>query len=69
LTAAGLVLGLFFTLAATPLLQNLPVRVRPPDASTTIPLFLFVTVVALSACLWPALRAARVDPMTTLRNE
>jgi predicted permease len=69
LTVAGLVLGLFFTVAATPLLQNLPVSVRPPDASTIVPLFLFVTVVALGACLWPALRAARVDPMTTLRNE
>jgi ABC-type lipoprotein release transport system permease subunit len=57
------------TLAAAPLLQNLPINVRPPDASTTVPLMVFLTVVALAACLWPALRAARVDPMTTLRNE
>jgi putative ABC transport system permease protein len=69
LTAIGLVLGLFMTLAAAPLLQNLPINVRPPDASTTVPLMVFLTVVALAACLWPALRAARVDPMTTLRNE
>jgi len=68
LTAIGLVLGLFITFAAAPLLQNLPISVRRPDALTTVPLALFVTVVALTACLWPALRAARVDPMTTLRN-
>jgi putative ABC transport system permease protein len=69
LTAIGLILGLFITLTVSPLLQNLPIHVRRPDASTTVPLIVFVTVVALTACLWPALRAARVDPMTTLRNE
>jgi len=69
LAGIGLALGLAGALAATPLVQNLPVTVRPPDVITTAPVALFIAIVALVACLVPALRAAGVDPMTALRKE
>jgi ABC-type antimicrobial peptide transport system permease subunit len=69
LTTIGLVSGLFGTLAATPLLQNLPVAVRPPDAVTILPVALIIATVAIVACLLPAFRTARVDPMDALRDE
>jgi predicted permease len=69
LTAIGLACGLFGTLAAAPLLQNLPVSVRPPDAVTLAPVAAVIALVAMAACLVPAIRAARVDPMNALRQE
>lgn len=69
LTAIGLGLGVCGALAAAPLLQDLPVSVRPPDAATTAPIALFIGIVAVVACLIPARRASAVDPMSVLRNE
>jgi ABC-type lipoprotein release transport system permease subunit len=51
------------------LLQNLPVTVRPPDAVTILPVALIIATVAIVACLLPAFRTARVDPMDALRDE
>ncbi len=69
LTLIGLACGLGFALAATPLLRNLPVAIRPPDLATTLPVALLIAVVALIGSLVPARRAARADPMIMLRNE
>jgi ABC-type lipoprotein release transport system permease subunit len=62
-------LGLAGALAAAPLLEGLPVTVRPPDLVTTAPVAIFIAIVAIAACLIPALRAAGVNPMAALRNE
>jgi len=69
LTLAGLACGMAAGFAAAPLLGNLPVSVRPPDAQTMAPIMAVVALVSLAACVLPALRAARVDLMTVLRNE
>lgn len=69
LTAIGLGGGLCGALTAAPLLQNLPVSVRPPDVATVAPVAVLIATVAVAACLLPARRAANVDPMSTLRNE
>jgi ABC-type antimicrobial peptide transport system permease subunit len=69
LTAIGLGVGLFGALAATPLLQNLPVTVRPPDVITAALVAALIGAIAMIACLVPARRAASADPMSTLRNE
>ena len=67
-TAIGLALGACVIVAATPLLQNLPITVRPPDVATLAPVALLIGGVAVAACLAPARRAGHVDPMSMLRN-
>src|SRR5262249_52893945 len=57
LTGLGIGLGLLGVLAGAPLLQNLPVSVRPPDIATAAPIALFIGLVAIAACLIPARRA------------
>jgi predicted permease len=69
LTALGLGIGACVIVAATPLLQNLPITVRPPDVATLAPVALLIGTVAVVACLAPARRAANVDPMSMLRSE
>jgi ABC-type antimicrobial peptide transport system permease subunit len=69
LAAAGLAVGVAGALAAAPLVRGLPVAVRPPDAATMAPIAFAIAVVALIACLVPAWRAERVNPMQALRNE
>jgi predicted permease len=69
LTALGIALGLCITFVAAPVLTNLPVSVRPPDAATATPIALLIGVIAIAAALFPARRAARPDLVTVLRNE
>jgi putative ABC transport system permease protein len=69
LSAIGLAVGVAGAIAATPLLQNLPVNVRRPDAATILPVAAIIAVIAILASLLPARRAAGADPMSTLRSE
>jgi len=61
----GLVLSLVFTRALSGMLFG----VSPFDAATLAMVIGLVTIVAVAAALVPAVRAARVDPMTVLRDE
>jgi predicted permease len=69
LTAIGLGAGITLVVAGAPLLGGLPVTVRPPDPLIVMPLAAGLAAVTLAACLLPARRAARVDPMTVLRAD
>jgi putative ABC transport system permease protein len=50
-------------------LASLFFGVRPANPATYLEVALLMIVIALIACLLPALRAIRVNPMTALRYE
>jgi predicted permease len=65
----GLAIGVAGALALTRFLQNLLYGVKPTDPLTFALAALAMLVVTVCACLAPAARAMRVDPMTALRDE
>jgi putative ABC transport system permease protein len=64
----GLVIGLAGAWFAGQLLQPL-LTVTPHDPSTFVAIALILIVVALAACMIPARRATRLDPLIALRAE
>ncbi|MGH7475414.1 MAG: ABC transporter permease [Longimicrobiales bacterium] len=69
LTAIGLVLGIGGALLGTRLLSSLLFGVSSTDPFTFATAPAVLALVALAACLIPARRATRVDPLTALRTE
>jgi len=67
--AGGVVLGLVGAVALTRLLRTMLHGVSTTDPATFSVIAGLLIVVATLACLLPALRATRVDPMTALRHE
>jgi len=69
LAAGGAVVGVAGALAAGPLLRSLLFGVSPWDPISVVAAPALLGAVALAAASLPARRAARVDPMVSLRNE
>jgi predicted permease len=65
----GLVLGLLGAFAASRLLQQALYEVQPFDPLVFSSVAAFFALVATLACLIPARRATRIDPMNALRAE
>ena len=68
LVLAGLAIGLAGSLWASQLIQQLLFGVEPTDLATFVVVALSCGFVALMACLLPAWRATRVDPVATLHS-
>ncbi len=68
LTAAGIAAGAAIALLLTRLMGDLLYKVSPRDPAAFGMAFLIMAVVALAACLLPAWRAARIDPLKALRD-
>jgi putative ABC transport system permease protein len=69
LVGAGLGLGLLASMAGGRLLRQLVWSVSPADPLSFVVVTGVLLLAGLQACLWPALRAARVDPVCVLRHE
>ncbi|MDQ6893644.1 MAG: ABC transporter permease [Acidobacteriota bacterium] len=68
LAAGGAVLGVAAALAAGPLLRGLLFGISPWDPVSILAAPAALAAIALAAASLPARRAARVDPMVSLRN-
>ena len=68
-TLTGLALGLAGALSLTGVLRNHLFEVGPTDPATFGTVAFLLLSVALIACLLPAYRATKVDPITALRHE
>jgi putative ABC transport system permease protein len=65
----GAAIGLAGAFAVTRVMANLLFGVTSTDATTFTAVSALLIAVAFVACLIPARRAARVDPLVALRNE
>ena len=65
----GLTLGLGGAFGLSRVLRTLLVQVTPTDPVTFAAITTTLTTVAIAACVIPARRATRVDPLIALRAE
>jgi putative ABC transport system permease protein len=65
----GTALGLAGAMLLTRFMRSLLFGVRPSDPLTFVVIAATLTVVALAASYVPARRAARIDPIVSLRSE
>jgi predicted permease len=68
LTAAGILLGIAVAMVLTKLMANLLYHVSPRDPLTFGAAGAVMAMASLAACLVPAWRAARIDPVLALRS-
>ncbi len=65
----GVGVRLMFAFAVTRIMTSLLYSVSPTDSFTYVSVPVFLTLLGLTACLIPARRATRVDPVVALRQE
>jgi ABC-type antimicrobial peptide transport system permease subunit len=68
LTACGVALGLLAAFELTRLLGYLLYKVSPRDPLAFGSAFIVISLASLTACLVPAWRATRTDPILALRG-
>jgi ABC-type antimicrobial peptide transport system permease subunit len=68
LISAGLVVGVIASLLLNRFIANQLWGVKPHDPLTMISVIVIIAVIGTIACLVPARRATRVDPLVSLRH-
>jgi putative ABC transport system permease protein len=69
MTLAGLAIGLVLAGMASRLMTTLFYGFRPDYVPAVAAVSVILTVVATIACVVPAYRASRIDPLIALRHE
>ncbi|HXE59985.1 MAG TPA: FtsX-like permease family protein [Gemmatimonadaceae bacterium] len=69
LTAIGVAIGLLAAFGVTRVMSALLYDTSAKDAATFVAVPVMLLVVAVAACVVPAWRALRVDPIVVLRHE
>jgi putative ABC transport system permease protein len=69
LIGVGLAIGLAGSFALTRIIKSALYEVTPTDPATFLTVSLFLTAIALAACVIPTRRAVEVDPTVALRYE
>jgi ABC-type antimicrobial peptide transport system permease subunit len=69
LVSAGAVIGVLASFGLTRFIENMLFGVTPTDPLTFVMIVVLLGFVALLACLIPAQRAMRVDPIVVLRHQ
>jgi ABC-type antimicrobial peptide transport system permease subunit len=69
LTLAGLAIGLVAALALGRVMMRFLYGITPTDPLTLVGVLVVLAFVAFAACVVPARRATRVDPLVALRAE
>ena len=69
LAGAGIAVGLPTAFGLTRLMSSLLFEIKPTDGVTFATVVMILAAIAVLACLVPAHRAAKVDPMEALRYE
>ena len=69
MVAVGLAFGMLGAFGLTRVMKNLLFEISPLDPAALTVACVLMTLIGLLAGFLPAARAARVDPVTTLRDE
>ncbi|HSE97127.1 MAG TPA: FtsX-like permease family protein, partial [Blastocatellia bacterium] len=69
LAAAGIVIGIAASFGLTRVLQSFLFKVSATDPFTFVGVAGMLFLVAVAACLLPARRAVKIDPLVALRAE
>jgi putative ABC transport system permease protein len=67
--AIGVIVGVAAAVALGRVLQSFLVQTSAHDPLTLVSIGVLLTVVAIAACLGPARRATRLDPLIALRHD
>ena len=69
MTLSGLAIGVVLAAIASRLMSTLLYGFRPDYITTVVVVSVILVAVAALACVVPARRASRIDPMIALRQE
>jgi putative ABC transport system permease protein len=69
LLVIGIAIGLVASFAATRLLGGRFINASAFDAVSFVAVSALLLAAGLQACVWPARRASRIDPLLALRQE